>query len=30
MKENKKRLPSVLESVAKLVNAGKLQATFTE
>jgi hypothetical protein len=30
MKENKKRLPAVLESVAKLVNAGKLLATFTE
>ncbi|EFN52133.1 hypothetical protein CHLNCDRAFT_27061 [Chlorella variabilis] len=30
MKDSKKKLPAMLESVAKLVNAGKLQATFTE
>ena len=30
MRENKKRLPAVLESLAKLVNAGKLQAQCTE
>jgi trans-2-enoyl-CoA reductase len=30
MRENKKKLPTVLESLAKLVNAGKLQAQCTE
>ena len=30
MKEKKKKVPALLESIAKLVNAGKLQATFTE
>lgn len=30
MKENKKKLPAVLESLGKLMSAGKLRAEFTE
>ena len=30
VRDNKKKLPALLESMAKLVNAGKLRAEFTE
>ncbi len=30
MRENKKKIPPMLESLAKLVNANKLQAAYTE
>lgn len=30
MKENKKKIPVVMESIAKLIKAGKIQASFTE
>lgn len=30
MKDNKKRIPALLESIGKLVSAGKLTTTYTE
>ncbi len=30
MRDNKKKIPAMLESLGKLVNAGKLQAAYTE
>lgn len=30
MKDHKKRIPALLESIGKLVSAGKLTTTYTE